>query len=318
MLHVRVISPGDTTAKVVDLLEDDPTVANLVVIRGTAQRGTGDLLIFDVARENANQVLECLRDLGLEESGAVAFEEQDTLLSRAAYDAEEAAPGRPSDGVIWEAIEAKAHEDARISWSFVVFLLLAVLLAGTGRYLDQLILIVGAMVVGPEFAPISAICFGLARRKYRLVPPALGTLVSGFAIATVVAAAIWFVPYSLGAISRERASTGPQTQFILNPDLWSFIVALLAGIAGVLSLTASKSSTLVGVFISVTTVPAAGTIALTTAVGAWSEATRSLLQLGINLAGLILAGTLTLVIQRLIWDRVVVPRQRRGRRQTAP
>jgi len=84
VLHVRVISPGDTTAKVVDLLEDDPTVANLVVIRGTAQRGTGDLLIFDVARENANQVLECLRDLGLEESGAVAFEEAEQVEAHAA------------------------------------------------------------------------------------------------------------------------------------------------------------------------------------------------------------------------------------------
>ncbi len=312
MLHVRVISPRESTAEVVGLLENDVTVANLVVLRQVAQGGEGDLLLFDLARENANAVLDCLRGLGLEESGSIAFEEQDTLLSEAAYAAEKAAPGRPSDGVIWEAIEAKAHEDARLSWSFVVFLLLAVLLAGAGRYLDQPILIVGAMVVGPEFAPISAICFGLARRKFSLVPPAFGTLVSGFVIATVVAAAVWSLPYLLGGLSREQAATGTQTQFIVNPDIWSFIVALLAGIAGVLSLTASKSSTLVGVFISVTTVPAAGAIALTTAVGVWSEAGRSLLQLLINLLGIILAGTVTLVIQRLLWDRVVLPRQRQG------
>lgn len=46
------------------------------------------------------------------------------------------------------------------------------------------------------------------------------------------------------------------------------VIALLAGIAGTLSLTAAKSGTLVGVFISVTTVPAVEIIALTAAVGA--------------------------------------------------
>ena len=38
----------------------------------------------------------------------------------------------------------------------------------------------------------------------------------------------------------------------------SFVVALFAGAAGMLSLVSAKSAALVGVFISVTTVPAAG------------------------------------------------------------
>ena len=313
VLHVRLISPSETTPAVVELFEGDPTAANLVLMRGTAQDGRADLLMFDLARESANSLLECLRDLGLEKSGSIAFDEQDTLLSQAADDAEKAAPGRPSDGVIWDAIEAKAHEDARLSWSFVTFLLLAVLLAGTGRYLDQLILIVGAMVVGPEFAPVSAICFGLAGRRYRLVLPALRTLMTGFAAAILVALAAWAVAYQLGAIDREQAATGELTQFIIQPDAWSLIVAMLAGVAGVLSLTAAKSAALVGVFISVTTVPAAGAIALSTGVGVWSEAGRSLLQLGINLAGIILAGTLTMLVQRTVWHHVVLPRQRQRR-----
>ncbi len=71
----------------------------------------------------------------------------------------------------------------------------------------------------------------------------------------------------------------PATGFITEPDKWSFIVAFVAGIAGVLALTSSKSGGLVGVFISVTTVPAAGDLALAIALGNGGEIGRSLTQL---------------------------------------
>ena len=109
------------------------------------------------------------------------------------------------------------------------------------------------------------------------------------------------------------------TSFIVHPDIWSFVIALLAGVAGVLSLTTAKSAALVGVFISVTTVPAAETVALTSATGLWGEAASSALQLGLNLVGMILAGTLTLVVQQLVWSRISPPRTHhrlRGRAAT--
>jgi hypothetical protein len=58
------------------------------------------------------------------------------------------------------------------------------------------------------------------------------------------------------------------------------------------------------VFISVTTVPAVGTLALCLGLGVWSEIPGALLQLGVNLAGLVLSGTLTLLVQRIVWSRV--------------
>ncbi len=87
-------------------------------------------------------------------------------------------------------------------------------------------------------------------------------------------------------------------------------MAFIAGIAGILSLTASRSGALVGVFISVTTVPAAGNIALAMALGDSSEFWDSLLQLGINIGAILVAGVLTLLVQRTLWRRVphVAPR----------
>ena len=78
---------------------------------------------------------------------------------------------------------------------------------------------------------------------------------------------------------------------------------MLAGVAGTLSLTAGRTAVLVGVFISVTTVPAAGNLALALALADPSELRGSAAQLVINLAGMIAAGTLVLVLQRWIWAR---------------
>jgi len=284
-------------------ISGDPAVANVVLLRGATAEGARDLVLFDVAREAANPVLDGLRSLGVVEAGSIAISEAVEVLGASADLAEKRSPGHPSDGVVWEEVENRARDDARLSWSFLAFLILATLIAGIGRYLDQPILIIGAMVVGPEFAPLSAICVGLVRRRRGMVRPAAVTLVGGFVIAIVVAGVVWLVANLAGAIDPVLATSGAQTEFIVKPDLWSFIIALLAGVAGILSLTSAKSSALVGVFISITTVPAAATIALTLAVGAWDEAGASAIQLAVNLLGLLIAGIATLFVQTRIASR---------------
>jgi len=296
MLHVRVTAPRTLCADVVKRI-DDPSVANVVLLHGQTADGIRDVVLFDVAREAANPVLASLRELGVLEAGSVAISESIEVLGSSAVLAEKRSPGHPSDGVVWEEVENRARDDARLSWSFLAFLILATLIAGIGRYLDQPILIIGAMVVGPEFAPLSAICVGLVRRRRGMVRPAAVTLMGGFAIAIVGAGIVWGIANLVGVIDPVVATSGQQTDFIVKPDLWSFIIALLAGVAGILSLTSAKSSALVGVFISITTVPAAATIALTLAVGAWDEAAASAIQLAVNLLGLLIAGIATLFVQ---------------------
>jgi uncharacterized membrane protein len=47
----------------------------------------------------------------------------------------------------------------------------------------------------------------------------------------------------------------PVADFINSPSLFSIVVAVLAGVVGVVSLTESRANALIGVFISVTTIP---------------------------------------------------------------
>ncbi len=310
MLHVQLRVPPSLTAEVVGLLCDDDTVTNVAVVEGGYTKPPGDLVTADVAREGANPVVAALRALDLHHSGSIMMTETGTLLSDAARAAEEAAPGIPDDGVVWDVVESKVRTESILSWSFITFLTLATLIAGAGRLLDQPILIIGAMVVGPEFSPVAAICLALARPRPSILPRALTTLFGGFLIAIAVAVPFWVAAHAFGLATRAEAAHGPQTDFIVQPDIWSFIIAMLAGTAGVLALTTAKSGPLVGVFISVTTIPAVGTLALCIGVGVWSEIPSALLQLGINLAGMVLAGTVTLLLQRVVWSRIYGPSRR--------
>ncbi|WP_163507645.1 DUF389 domain-containing protein [Fodinicola acaciae] len=318
MLHVRVITPPSTTDQVLEVADCCPAVVNVISYPGAARRPAGDVVEFDVAREAANGVLEDLKTLGLKDSGGISVEQIDLSISTAAETAEEVAPGDPDDAVVWEDLAARTAADARLTWAFLAFLALATQIAAIGALLDQPILIVGAMVLGPEFGPVAAICFGVLRRDLRLIGGAVRTLVLGFAAAIAITLACAAVSRLFGWIHPGDLGVRPLTSFIIHPDHWSFIVAVLAGIAGILSITAGKSSALVGVFISVTTVPAAGNIAVAIALGHWSEVNASLIQLGINLAGMFVAGTVTLLVQRVLWARYglhVSPVRRQPRRR---
>jgi uncharacterized hydrophobic protein (TIGR00271 family) len=303
MIHLQLRVPPDSVDTVVSLLESEESVTNVALLTDAFVKPAGTLVVCDVAREAANTVVSRLRELRLHHEGSIMLTEPDTVLSDQVTRAEEAAPGRPDDGLVWDAVENRVRRESAMSFAYLAFLTLAVLLAGAGRLLDQPILIVGAMVVGPEFSPVAAICVGLARPRLSIVPLGLRTLVGGYLIAIAVAIPFWWCTHLLGHAATNDVARGPLTAFIVQPNGWSFVVAVMAGIAGTLALTTAKSGPLVGVFISVTTVPAAGTVALCVGTGVWDEVLPAFAQLVVNLTGMILAGTLTLLAQRAYWRR---------------
>jgi hypothetical protein len=98
-----------------------------------------------------------------------------------------------------------------------------------------------------------------------------------------------------------QAGVRPVSDFINSPNLFSIVVAVLAGVVGVVSLTEARVNALIGVFISVTTVPAAADIGLSAAYGSWSLVRGSTVQLLVNVILLIAVGAAGLSLQRYIW-----------------
>lgn len=306
LVHLRLTVPAELTDEVVALLEDHHRSANLTVTVGASRSPVGDLVECDVARELVGEVLVRLKALGLDEVGGIVVTTPTATPFAAARRLERSAPGDPDDAVIWESVIEQCYAASRPTVSFHVFLVLATLLAAIAVITDSSILVIGAMVVGPEFGTVAAIATGLVFGRAGLTWRAVRLLVASFVLAISVVALLSLVASLTGLVSADMVTRDrPQTGFIWHPDRWSFIVALIAGAAGVLALTTARANAMVGVFISVTTVPAAGNLAL--ALGTWapSEMEGSIAQLGVNIAGMVLAGVVVLVLQRLLWARVL-------------
>lgn len=304
MVHLRIVVPSHTAEHALDLLTASPSVCNLIYLERAAQKPEGDVILCDVAREDASVIVGDLREFGIDREGSIAMEQIDSEISEAARRAERAAVGAPSDAVVWEEVETRTSENTELSASFLLFIVLACLIASVGILLDSPILIIGAMVVGPEFGPIAGLCVATVQRRRELMKRSLLPLLIGFPLgitaAFVFALAIKGTDLTPGGFT---ASVHPNTHFISHPDSFSFIVALFAGTAGMLSLTSAKSGALVGVLISVTTIPAAANIGVAAAYGDASEWRGAQAQLAVNLTAILLAGIATLFIQRKLYQR---------------
>jgi uncharacterized hydrophobic protein (TIGR00271 family) len=304
VVHLRIVAPQWLAERVLAVLERSPAVLNVVRLPDAARRPRGDLILCDVPREEASVLVAELRELGIERDGTISIQEIESTPSRLAQQAIAAARGSPADAVVWEEVEQRTSESAELSGSFVAFMVIATLIAAVGILTDSVVLIIGAMVVGPEFGPLAGICIAVVERRLNLARRSLTALGIGFftAIAVTLGATLVFraldlAPDALGAVSH------PTTLFISEPSTFSVIVALLAGVAGVLSLTTAKSGALIGVLISVTTIPAAANVGVALAYADWNEFAGALAQLTINLGSIVIAGVATLSIQRAAYDR---------------
>jgi uncharacterized hydrophobic protein (TIGR00271 family) len=299
VLHLRVLCPAERSEQVRQLLLDAPGVAHLTVLPGVAVRPPGDVLEATLTRECADEVLDALTKLGVDRSGGITLEAIDTVLSDSADAAEAAVPGDPADAVIWDELVARTREESTLNVTFLMFLCLACLIAAVGVITDSPVTVVGAMVVGPEFGPLAGLAVALVQRRMYLARRALIALVVGFPVAMAVTAVTVLAGEALGWVNLESTRQLSQVDFIFQVRPLSFVVALFAGAAGMLSLVSAKSAALVGVFISATTVPAAGFAVVAATVGDWDIAAKSTVQLAVNLVGIVLAGVLVLWARRV-------------------
>jgi uncharacterized hydrophobic protein (TIGR00271 family) len=304
MVHMRIVVPSHQAEHALDLLASMPSVCNLIYLERAAHKPEGDVILCDVAREEASVIVGDLKEFEIEREGSIAMEDVDSLISDAAVRAEKAAAGAPSDAVVWEEVEARTSENTELSASFLLFMVLACLIASVAIILDSPILLVGAMVVGPEFGPLAALCVAAVQQRGEMVKRSLLPLVIGFPLG-ITAAFLFTLAIDAVGLTPEgfSAEEHPNTFFISHPDTFSFIVAGLAGVVGVLSLTSAKSGALVGVLISVATIPAAANIGVAAAYGHDDEWIGAMEQLAVNLGTLVLAGVITLFIQRLLYRR---------------
>jgi uncharacterized hydrophobic protein (TIGR00271 family) len=302
VLHVRVVSPAALTGQLTVRLAAAPGVQNMVVREGAARRPAGDAVEFDVRDGAANPVFAALRELGLDRAGVICVERVDAALTWQPRPDGDRGALRQEIAPVWEMVEAVIRQGEAYAPSFYVLLAAAGLIGAVGLLTNSQILIVGAMVVGPEYNAIIGVALGISRRVRSEVRDGLLALGGGFLSAIVLCLLFGLSVRASGATPAAfLQGVRPVADLINRPNVFSVIVAVLAGIVGVVSLTEARANALIGVFISVTTIPAAASAGVAAAYSSWGEAWGSLLQLLLNVVLLVIVGAAGLSTQRAIW-----------------
>jgi uncharacterized hydrophobic protein (TIGR00271 family) len=286
MLHLRVYGSSHALTKVGQGLEDRGTAQRVALADGV--RAGHVLLTAEVDSESADAVLEFLVHSGVPE--------KDIRLTRL----DEVGPilgGRSDAGLIWADVLGQATVNARTVARYLVFMTAAGVIAAFGVIEDNQILIVGAMAVSPDLLPITAACVGFVSRRGRLVRRALATLVVGLGVTCLTAALVTVVLDLLGALPSGFVVGETSLSGLTTVNSSTIGVALGAGVAGMLALE-TRASSAVGVAISVTTIPAAAYLGVAAGLGEASKVRGALAVLAVNVAMLLIAGTLTLLVQR--------------------
>ena len=318
MLHLRIITPPDLTAAVLGELAEDHGVTHITADRGAASEPPGDLLSCDVVRASVNPLLRRLRSAGVTERGGITMTEPETVISTAADRAQAEILTPEIDTIVWEEVAARTSDDSAFSVSFGVLMVLAGIIAAIAVVTNNPVLVVGAMIVSPDYGPMAALSVALVGRAYRQAWKSSKALAFGFPLAGLAAYLFTLAARGLGRIPGPYlAGQRPLTGLLIGANLGAFVVSFVAGAAGIIALGRAKSGAVVGVLVSITTIPAASNVGVALAMGDASEALRSLAILLVNLGGLLVGGVVTLLGTR-VWARRIETGRARFRPKPTP
>jgi uncharacterized hydrophobic protein (TIGR00271 family) len=303
MLHLRIISPPDLTASVLRVLGEDPGVTHITAERGGATEPVGDLVACDIVRASANPLIERLKREGVAERGGITLTELETVISAAADQARSRVITPEIETIVWEEVAARTSDQSAFSLSFGLLMVFAGVIASIAIVTNNPILIVGAMIVSPDYGPMAALSVALMNRSYGRAWTSFRALALGFPLAALAALLVMLVARGLDRIPEPYlAGVRPLTGLLIGANLGAFVVAFTAGAAGIVALGRAKSGAVVGVLVSITTIPSAANVGVALAMGETSEALHSFELLLVNLLGLLVGGLLTLVLTRT-WAR---------------
>jgi uncharacterized hydrophobic protein (TIGR00271 family) len=294
MLRLTALCPPDQTEAIVAALQEQPDTQNVLCMRGVEVESGHDMVTAFVPRGAIDVVLERLRALRRWGAGELTLLDVDLVA------------------IGWERILDRAQGEARLTRWYLIFMAVAGLLAAIGLVADLPIVIVGAMSVSPDLAPVNAIAVALVAGAMHRMLRGLRTLAVGLGMATLVAYLAMQAFLVTGLLDRGAVEINQTlVTFVSVVDPFTVIVALAAGVAAMVAFVTDQGTSAVGVAISVTTIPAASYLGIMLAGGFFNQAAGSLRVLIVNILCVMLAQAVTLILVRL-W------RQRRLRRQLAP
>jgi len=177
----------------------------------------------------------------------------------------------------------------RVSWVFIILLVLSSLLAAIGIERNNVAIIIGAMVIAPLLGPNVALSLSTTLGDMDLARRAFKANLVGIAVVLLVAVVL--------GLSLGLTPDVPEVRFRTSVGLEDVVLALAAGSAGTLSFTTGLSSAIIGVMVAVSLLPPLVTSGMLLGNGFNREAAGAFLLFLTNVVCVNLAGIVTFLLQ---------------------
>ena len=205
-------------------------------------------------------------------------------------------PEKKETAISREELYSDIQVTSKLSGTYLVFVLLASMVAAIGIMRDNVVITIGAMVIAPLLGPNVALSLATTLADVDLARRAMKTNLVGIIAALILAVFLGAIlkidPAAPSFISGSQVSLG------------DVLLALAAGSAAALSFTTGVLSALIGVMVAVALLPPLVTLGMLVGVGRWDMALGSLLLVLTNLICINLAGVITFLargIRPLTW-----------------
>ncbi|QWC20828.1 TIGR00341 family protein [Halorubrum sp. 2020YC2] len=256
--------PAGKRAAVVRALDDEGV--DYVVSDETSGREYTAVATFPLPTAAVEPVLDRLREAGIDESTYTVIVAAETVISRrfeALEERYEEDAERGGDHISREELQAKAEGLASGLGTYVLMTVISAVIATAGLLLDSPATVVGSMVIAPLIGPAMSAAIGTVVDDEALFRRGVRMQILGVAVAVLAATLFAFALRSLALVPPgldplELAEVSER----LAPNVLVLVVAVGAGVAGIVSLMTGVSATLVGVMIAVALIPPAAAVGI--------------------------------------------------------
>jgi len=178
---------------------------------------------------------------------------------------------------------------ARLTYPFLVLMILSTLLATTGLFANSTPVIIGAMILAPMMAPIISFSMGIIRSDKILLKRSITTLSIGIFMAILFSC--------LFTLLLPLSEVTPEMQSRIKPNLLDLLVAVFSGIAGAYAYSKEEiAKSLAGVAIAVALVPPLSVTGIGIGLGDYEVIYGAFLLFNTNLVGIAISSALTFIV----------------------
>ncbi|PSQ41253.1 TIGR00341 family protein [Halobacteriales archaeon QS_9_68_42] len=295
MRLVQVTIPAGKREAVLELLDNEGI--DYVVTDETSGREYTAVAYFPLPTNAVEPILESLREAGLKREAYTVVLSAETVLSEKFEALEEEYEERADseERIARQELETRAKELAPSLPIYLVMTVVSAIIATAGLLLDSPATVVGSMVIAPLIGPAMSAAVGSVVDDTEMFRRGVVLQVLGvtLAVASATAFAVFVQATNLVPPGIDPLSLA-EVEERLSPNFLSLAVAIGAGVAGAISLTAGVSAALVGVMIAVALIPPAATVGIGIAYGEPALALGSAVLVAVNVLSINLAALVVL------------------------